>query len=96
MVEGLVALMNSEKNITGPINLGNPQENTILELAEKVIGLVGSETKLVLRDLPTDDPKQRCPDISKARDILNWEPEINWEEGLKRTIDDFRKRLDRQ
>lgn len=93
LVDGLVKMMNSPKEITGPINLGNPQENTMKELAQKIIELTGSKSKLVYKDLPVDDPQQRQPDISKAKKILGWEPKINWEEGLKQTIENFRVRI---
>ena len=72
--------------MTGPINLGNPGEFTILQLAEKVIELTGSTSKLVRKPLPADDPMQRQPDITKARDVLGWEPTVALEDGLKKTI----------
>jgi UDP-glucuronate decarboxylase len=89
LIEGLIRLMNTSDDVTGPINLGKPGEFTILELAEKVIGLSNSKSEIVFKKLPADDPKQRRPDISQARKILEWEPEIELEEGLKRTIDYF-------
>ena len=89
LIEGLIRLMNTGDDVTGPINLGKPGEFTILELAEKVIGLSNSKSEIVFKKLPADDPKQRRPDISQARKILEWEPEIELEEGLKRTIDYF-------
>ena len=89
LIEGLVRLMNSNDDVTGPINLGKPGEFTILELAEKVIELSNSTSEVVFKKLPADDPKQRRPDISQARKILEWEPEVELEEGLKRTITYF-------
>ena len=86
LIEGLVRLMNTNDDVTGPINLGKPGEFTILELAEKVIELSNSKSELVFKTLPADDPMQRRPDITQARKILEWEPEIELEEGLKRTI----------
>jgi UDP-glucuronate decarboxylase len=86
LVGGLVKLMNSPDGVTGPINLGNPGEFTIRELAEKVIALTGSGSRIERRPLPADDPRQRQPDISRARAILGWQPTIALEEGLKRTI----------
>jgi UDP-glucuronate decarboxylase len=81
--------MNSADDVTGPINTGNPHEFTIKELAEKVIELTGSASKLVYKPLPSDDPMQRKPDISKARSILGWEPQVQLEEGLRMTIPYF-------
>lgn len=86
LIEGLVRLMNTNDDVTGPINLGKPGEFTILELAEKVIELSNSKSEIIFKKLPVDDPKQRRPDISKARRILGWEPAVELEEGLKRTI----------
>ena len=86
LIDGLVGLMDTDDHVTGPINLGKPGEFTILELAEKVIELSNSKSELVFKTLPDDDPRQRRPDITQARKILEWEPEIELEEGLKRTI----------
>jgi len=86
LIEGLVRLMNSDDHVTGPINLGKPGEFTILELAEKVIELSNSKSEIIFKKLPADDPKQRRPDITQALKILEWEPEVELEEGLKRTI----------
>jgi UDP-glucuronate decarboxylase len=86
-------MMNTGNEITGPINLGNPGEFTILELAEKIISLTGSSSKIVYMPLPSDDPMQRQPDISKARTILGWEPKYPLEEGLVKTIQYFRETL---
>jgi UDP-glucuronate decarboxylase len=93
LIEGFVRLMGTPESITGPINLGNPGEFTIRELAEKVIALTGSRSKLVHRPLPADDPMQRQPDITLARTALGWEPKIRLEDGLKKTIDYFDKLL---
>lgn len=93
LIEGFLRLMDSDKSITGPINIGNPGEFTIRELAEKTIALTGSASKLIEMPLPADDPKQRQPDISKARELLNWEPKVALDEGLERTIEYFRTRL---
>ena len=86
-------LMFSNETITGPINLGNPVEFTMLELAELVIKLTNSKSKLVFESLPNDDPKQRKPDISKAKEVLYWEPKVNLESGLELTIADFKSRM---
>jgi UDP-glucuronate decarboxylase len=86
LVRGLMALMDSPDHVTGPINIGNPGEFTIRQLAEQVIDLTGSKSKLVFMPLPQDDPKQRQPNIEKARDILGWEPTVQLREGLSKTI----------
>ena len=86
LVDGLMGLMNSDPKITGPINLGNPVEFTIRELAEQVIELTGSASEIELKPLPVDDPRQRQPDIGKARELLGWEPTVALKDGLKRTI----------
>jgi UDP-glucuronate decarboxylase len=93
LVDGLIRLMSSRPELTGPVNLGNPGEFTIRELAEKVIRMTGSGSKLVYRELPQDDPSQRQPDITLARTELGWQPRYSLEEGLKPTIDYFRKLL---
>jgi UDP-glucuronate decarboxylase len=89
MIEGLIKLMESPENFTGPVNLGNPEEISILELAEKIIKLSGSSSNIVFKPLPQDDPKQRCPDISLAKEKLNWKPTVAFDEGLMRTIEYF-------
>ncbi|WP_031383474.1 UDP-glucuronic acid decarboxylase family protein [Modicisalibacter zincidurans] len=89
LIEGMVRLMNTEEGITGPINLGNCGEFTMLELAEKVIRLTNSSSKLVFKPLPPDDPRQRCPDIALAKEKLAWQPSVSLEEGLKKTIEYF-------
>jgi UDP-glucuronate decarboxylase len=91
LIRGLMALMNTGPDVTGPINIGNPNEFTVRELAEKVIELTGSSSKIVEEPLPQDDPKQRQPDISKAKRDLGWEPTVQLEQGLTQTIDYFRK-----
>lgn len=93
LVKGLITLLFSDRNITGPINLGNPKEDTILHLAEKIIELTNSSSKIIRLPLPQDDPKQRRPDISLARDILEWTPTVALEDGLLKTIEDFERRL---
>ena len=91
LVEGMVRMMNSREGFTGPVNLGNPEEFTMLELAEKVLALTGSKSKIVYRPLPQDDPVQRKPVIDLARKELDWKPKIVLEEGLKKTISYFEK-----
>jgi UDP-glucuronate decarboxylase len=92
LVNGLISLMDDTDNdFTGPVNIGNPGEFTILELAEKVIQLTGSKSEIVFMPLPEDDPLQRKPDISLAKEKLNWKPEIHLEDGLLKTIDYFKK-----
>jgi UDP-glucuronate decarboxylase len=86
MIEGFIRLMDTEADFTGPVNLGNPGEFTIRELAEEVIELTGSSSKLVFHPLPVDDPMQRQPDISLARQKLGWEPKVELKEGLGNTI----------
>jgi UDP-glucuronate decarboxylase len=93
LIEGFLRLMNTPNEVTGPVNLGNPGEFTIRELAEKVIEQTGSGSKLVFQPLPQDDPKQRQPDIGLARSTLNWEPKVPLEEGLNKTIAYFDKLL---
>ena len=92
LIEALVRTMNSEEFV-GPVNIGNPGESTVLELAEKVLALTGSKSRIVLRPLPSDDPVRRCPDISLAKSKLSWEPRVGLEEGLGKTIDYFREKL---
>ncbi|MFH1391979.1 MAG: UDP-glucuronic acid decarboxylase family protein [Candidatus Diapherotrites archaeon] len=89
MVQGLYSLMNSQEK--GPVNLGNPQETTILELAEKIIFITKSSSKIIYNDLPVDDPERRLPDISFAKEKLRWNPKVSLEEGLKKTIEFFNK-----
>jgi len=91
LIEGIYRLLESREH--EPVNIGNPQEITILEFAERVRALVGSQAPIVFKPLPQDDPKQRCPDIAKARRILNWEPKVNLGEGLKITYEFFRQQV---
>src|SRR5271157_5582967 len=91
LIEGIYRLMQSDEH--EPTNIGNPQEITILEFAERVRGLLRVTTPILFHPLPQDDPKQRCPDITKARRILNWEPKVTLEEGLQRTYEYFREKL---
>jgi UDP-glucuronate decarboxylase len=93
LIDGMIKMMNNEKNFLGPVNLGNPNEFTIKELAERIIELTGSKSKIIFKELPEDDPKQRQPDITLAKKELNWEPKIQLEEGLIKTIDYFKKLL---
>ena len=94
MVDGCLKLMATSDEVTGPVNLGNPDEVSVGDLAEKVIALTGSKSKITYQPLPTDDPTQRCPDISLAHRLLGWKPKISLEGGLKKTIDYFRKFID--
>lgn len=96
LIDGMVRLMNSPADFTGPVNIGNPGEFTMLELAEKVLTLTGSRSKLVFEPLPQDDPKQRQPDISLAKQALDWQPRVSLEDGLKETIRYFRDLLGSQ
>lgn len=93
LVDGFIRFMNSPTELTGPINLGNPGEFTMLELAEKVISITQSKSKLVFKPLPEDDPKQRQPNIDLAKKHLDWEPKIGLDDGLKMTVEYFRKIL---
>lgn len=93
LVEAFMLFMNTGKAVTGPLNLGNPEEFTMLELAETIINLVGGASKISFHALPVDDPKQRQPDISKAKKELGWEPKVSLEDGLEKTIEYFRKVL---
>jgi dTDP-glucose 4,6-dehydratase len=91
LLDGIYRLLESDEH--DPTNIGNPHEITILEFAERIRALVGSKEPIVFRPLPQDDPRQRCPDITKARRVLKWEPKVNLEEGLKRTYDYFHKKV---
>ena len=93
LIDGMVRLMNSPQGVTGPINIGNPVEFTMLELAETVLRLTGSKSKIAFKPLPSDDPKQRQPNITKAQDLLGWQPKTPLEDGLKPTIAYFAKLL---
>lgn len=93
LIGGLVRLM--ESDVHGPVNIGNPTENTMLELATKIRGLTGWHSDIVMRPLPIDDPMQRCPDITRAKTLLGWEPTVTLHEGLEMTIEHFRRELGR-
>jgi len=93
LVDGLISMMNSPANLTGPINLGNPGEFTMLELAENILRLTSSKSKLIFMPLPLDDPQQRQPNITLAMDKLNWKPLVNLEEGLIKTIKYFKSAI---
>ncbi len=90
LIEGFIRMMEQDTEI-GPVNLGNPVENTMLELAEAVLAVTGSKSKLKHVDLPKDDPKRRCPDITKAKSLLNWEPQVSLKTGLQRMTEFFRE-----
>jgi UDP-glucuronate decarboxylase len=92
LIDGMVKLMNSE-NFTGPVNIGNPDEYTILDFAKKIIAMTGSKSKISYKPLPSDDPTQRMPDITLAKEKLGWKPTIPVDDGLKRTIEYFKKEL---
>jgi dTDP-glucose 4,6-dehydratase len=94
LVDGIYKLMMSDYDM--PVNIGNPDEITMLELAQEIIELTGSSSRIIFKELPQDDPKVRQPDITKARSILKWEPTVNRKEGLLRTIEYFRKEMARQ
>jgi UDP-glucuronate decarboxylase len=91
LIDGFVRLMQSPDDFTGPVNLGNPVEMTMLELAEKVLAITGSDSRIVYEPLPSDDPNQRRPDISKAKEALDWTPRVGLDEGLERTVAYFKQ-----
>ena len=91
LIDGFMRLMATDDSVTGPINLGNPVEISVRTLAERVIALTGSKSKIIFKPLPVDDPKQRCPDITLAKNVLGWKPTVDLDDGLGRTIDYFRK-----
>jgi UDP-glucuronate decarboxylase len=93
LVEGIIKMMNSREDFVGPVNLGNPEEFSILELSKKIIKRTNSKSKIIYKPLPEDDPKQRQPNINLAKKELNWEPKIQLDEGLKRTINYFERLL---
>jgi UDP-glucuronate decarboxylase len=93
LIDGMVKLMATPNSVTGPINIGNPTEFTILQLASQVIDMTGSRSKIIHLPMPQDDPRQRQPDISKAKDVLQWSPRTALTEGLKKTVDYFDKLL---
>jgi len=93
LLDGMVRLMGTPADFVGPVNVGNPEEMTIRELAEEVLKLVGGPSRLIFEPLPEDDPRQRQPDISLAKEKLGWEPRVSLEDGLKETVAYFRKAL---
>ena len=93
LIEGIVRLVKTDDDVTGPVNLGNPDEFTILQLAKLVIEMSGSKSKIVFNPLPSDDPKQRQPDITLAKNLLNWEPQIKLTQGVEKVIEYFRTTL---
>jgi UDP-glucuronate decarboxylase len=93
LIDGMIKVMETDDSFIGPINIGNPDEFSIIDLAEKVIKLTGSKSSIVKRDLPMDDPRQRKPDIALAKYLLNWEPKVQLDDGLKRTIDYFKNKV---
>lgn len=93
LIEGVMRLMDSADGFTGPVNLGNPHEVTVLELAERILDITGSRSRLVRKPMPTDDPTRRCPDIGLARETLGWSPEVKLDEGLRRTVAWFEANL---
>jgi UDP-glucuronate decarboxylase len=94
LVEGLICMMESRDGLTGPVNMGNPDEFSMLELAETIIELTGSKSSIIHKPLPEDDPRQRRPDIHLAKTELGWEPKIALREGLKLTIGYFKQQID--
>jgi UDP-glucuronate decarboxylase len=93
MIDGMMRMMATPDDITGPVNLGNPVEMPMRLLAERILALTGSSSRLVYRTLPADDPARRCPDIARARSLLDWEPKVTLDDGLARTIAYFDKFL---
>ena len=93
LIDGMIRMMNTPADVTGPVNLGNPVEFTILELAEKIIELTNSSSKVIFKELPANDPQQRKPDIERAKSLLNWAPRVDLERGLKHTIKYFEAEL---
>jgi UDP-glucuronate decarboxylase len=93
LIDGFIRMMASGPQTPGPINIGNPHEITVRELAERILALTGSRSKIIHRPLPQDDPMQRCPDIGRAREVLGWEPRVALDDGLRRTIDYFERLL---
>jgi UDP-glucuronate decarboxylase len=91
LIDGLVRLMSSPDDLAGPVNIGNPTEVTIGELANRIVAMTASRSQVVYRPLPADDPLQRCPDIALAKSTLGWEPKVPLAEGLAKTIDYFRE-----
>lgn len=96
LVEGMIRVMATEDSFTGPVNLGNPGEFSMLELAQKVISLTGSKSRIIFRPLPEDDPKMRRPDITLAKEKFNWQPKVSLEEGLEKTVEYFKYKLENE
>ncbi len=96
LIDGFVRMMNTDNNILGPINIGNPNEFKVYELAELVLSKVGSSSKTIDLPMPSDDPQQRRPDISRAKELLGWSPKIQLDEGLDLTINYFKKLGDKK
>ncbi len=94
LIEGICRLLESDEHL--PTNIGNPQEITILEFAERIVKMTGAKVPIVYEPLPQDDPKQRCPDITKAKRVLKWEPKVGLEEGLRSTLAYFREQVNAQ
>jgi len=90
LIDGMINFMNSDKSIMGPINIGNPEEISILKLSQTIVELTGSNSKIIFKDLPQDDPQNRKPDITLAKRVLHWSPKIELKEGLKKTIEYFK------
>jgi len=95
LIEGMIRMMENQQGFIGPVNLGNPVENSILEFAEKIVTITGSASRIVFKPLPQDDPKQRRPDISLAGEKLGWQPTMDLATGLKQTADYFAARSSR-
>jgi UDP-glucuronate decarboxylase len=93
MIDGLIKLMNTPDDFTGPVNLGNPSEISILELAEKILKITRSKSRIVFKPLPQDDPVRRCPDITLAKEKLDWQPKVSLDEGLEKTVEYFKRVL---
>jgi len=96
LIDGMIRMMATGTDVNGPVNIGNPHEITVRELAERIIAMTGSSSKIVLRPLPEDDPLQRCPDITLAKSLLGWGPTVPLEKGLGRTIAYFEDLLAKQ
>ena len=94
LIDAFPLMMHTKDDVNGPVNIGNPSEFTILELAETVLSLTGSKSKLVFKELPQDDPQQRKPDIALAKKALDWEPKVSLQDGLKETVKYFRQIVD--
>jgi UDP-glucuronate decarboxylase len=90
LLEAMIRMMNTGDEVTGPVNIGNQDEFTMLELAQKIIAITGSQSKLVFKPLPADDPKQRKPDTTLAKQLLNWEAVVKLDEGLRKTVEYFK------